>query len=207
MIDPSAPSFELVSTEGVSAQIVNQLSKHLSISRGRYLYLRASADVGNLPQIIQLVGDAVAWLPLAAFAAAYLKRLAEKSADATWDLIRKKFDRSDKSAVAFVESVTILAEARAAMAGKGAIIVGLNCPQPHWGTVVIIKDEDPIVIAEMMAKFAVNAERISSFVHNEMDSGAKPLGHVNVEFLEDGQVRLNWIDQAGFKIEERFLGK
>jgi hypothetical protein len=199
----NGPSLELVASEGADLRIVSVLSAHLNIAPGKYMFLRASADTGDLPQFIQLVGEAAAWLPLSIFAAAYLKRIAEKAADTTWDAIKRKLNRSNKDEAAFVESVSSLIDARSKLGERSALIIGLNYPESYWGTVVVIKEREEEEIARKIAMFVLNADKISELIHKEVDAGAKPLGYVYIEFPSAGHIKLHWVDNTGFVLEER----
>ena len=59
-----------------------ELGAHLEV-RGPFFYFQKSADPSLGPQLVQLIGDAGAWLPLGAAATVYLSTLAKRAADAS----------------------------------------------------------------------------------------------------------------------------
>ena len=63
---------------GEAAGIRAELSKHVKVGRPSIVF-RQSADP-TLTSLVQLLGDATAWLPLKAAAAVYLGTLAKRAA-------------------------------------------------------------------------------------------------------------------------------
>ena len=72
----------LTLTENFDAETIRaEFSKHLKVDDPKFVYLRTA----DPPSILQLLGDALSWLPLEKAAKAFLSELAKRAGNATWD--------------------------------------------------------------------------------------------------------------------------
>ncbi|HEX7726601.1 MAG TPA: hypothetical protein VF410_08600 [Rhizomicrobium sp.] len=198
------PSLEVLATRGTSLpEYKARLSRYFAVASGGHVEFRSAADPGNLPQFIKLVGDIAIWTPFVVFASAFLKRIAEKAADVTWDVFKNKLSKADRNAQAFVEVVSVLIDASADMQ-RGVAIVGLNYPHSYWGTVLVIRDQHPEEIAKSVCLFIENVKEIDKVVHDAIEAGSRTHGYVHVEFDTDAHCHVHWIDQD-FNIQKREL--
>ena len=188
---------ECFDTEDAAA-VHAALNEHLSLGQPQP-FIRRSADP-TLISFIQLVGDAAAWLPLAAastFFVSYLSTLGKHAGDATRDGIASLFKRKEVKPLADV--ATTLATAANKADGEVVIVVGLNIPNYNFGTVVIIKNGNPADVAYNLAAFVIHAEELSKTMLAEVAAGRAPLGPAVVEVQDDGSLLVKWHSQADFK--------
>ncbi|MEQ9518546.1 MAG: hypothetical protein RLN89_03805 [Parvibaculum sp.] len=201
------PQLELLLSEGFrqssSDSIAARLGKVLDIS-GPHYYVRRAADPSQLPQLIQLLGDAAAWLPLQAAASVYLSTLAKHAADATWKGISTLFKSPEVKPLA--DTAEIIAGTASDIGGEVEIFVGLNIPDKHWGTAMQIKAGNPEDIARALALFVVNADKISKMMQEEIAAGRTPFARAGIEVCDNGGLIVRWRDQ-NFVTYERKVGK
>ena len=167
-----------------------ELSKHLKVGQPRYFALM-SADPA-LPSFVQLLGDAMAWLPLYAAATAYLATLAKRAAEATWDKIANRNEVKPLTDVA-----TTLATAAARVDGKVEVTVGLNIPNEYFGTSIPIKSSDPEAVAHVLAHFVVHVEQLSKAMQDEIAAGRAPFGAPIIELQDDESLLVRWQTSDG----------
>ena len=165
-----------------------ELGKHLKVGRPIFTF-RKSADP---PSLVQLLGDATAWLPLKAAAAVYLGTLAKRAAEATWDKIATRNEVKP-----LVEVATTLATAAARVDGEVEIAVGLNIPDDHSGTSITIKSSDPEVVTRVLACFGVQVEQLSKAMQDEVAEGRRPLGRAIIELQDDESLLVRWRTRDG----------
>lgn len=177
------------------------LSAHLSLGKTRFL-VRMSADP---PSVIQLVGNAAAWLPLAAPAAVYFSTLAKRAGDASWDAIASRLKSTEARPLADV--ATTLTETSIKSAGKVEIIFGLNIPDDHFCTGVRIKDANPAAVAYNLAAFVLHVEDLEGVMLAEIEAGNAPFGQVTVDVQDAGSLLVKWRSQPGLKEHERRFSK
>jgi hypothetical protein len=201
------PQLELLLSEGFrqgsSDSITARLGKVLDIS-GPHYYVRRTADPSQLPQLIQLLGDAAAWLPLQAAASVYLGTLAKHAADATWRGISTLFKSPEVKPLA--DTAETIADAASDIGGEVEIFVGLNIPDKNWGTAMRIKAGNAEDIARALALFVVNADKISKMMQEEIAAGRIPFARAEIEVHEGDTLILKWRDQ-NFETHERKVDK
>ena len=173
---------------GEADSIRADLSKHLKVGQTSFLF-RQSVDP---PSLVQLLGDAAAWLPLSAPAAVYLATLAKKAAEATWDKIANRNDVKPLADVA-----TTLATAAARVDGEVEITTGLNIPDDRFGTSISIKSSDPEAVARVLACFIVHVEQLSKAMQDEIAAGRMPLGPAVIDLQSDGSLLVRWRTRDG----------
>ena len=122
-------------------ELRHALDEHLTIGETSYL-VRKSADP-SLTSLIQLIGDAGAWLALSAPAAVYVSVLAKHAGDATWDWLRARFKSDDLKPLAAVS--TQLAATADKVDGNVEFILNLNVPDDHWGTSITIRAREAVL--------------------------------------------------------------
>ena len=168
-----------------------ELSKHLKVGRPNLLS-HFSADPA-LPSFIQILGDAVAWLPLYAAATAYLAALAKRAGEATWD---KLFNR--KEAKPITDVATTLATVAADKDGKVRISFGLNIPDDYFGTSMFFESPDSEDVARALACFVVNVEQLSKAMQAEVAVGRVSAGPAIIELQDDESLLVRWrvLDKA-----------
>ena len=175
------------------------LSEHLALGQPRYFIYR-SADP-TLTSVIQLVGAAAAWLPLAAPAAVYLSTLARHAGDATWDGVASLFKSEEAKPLADVAKALTATANKAD--GEVEIVVGLNVPDDHFCTAVRIRDDNPAAVAYKLAAFVVHADELEGMVLGETAAGNAPFGQVTIEVQDDGSLHVKWRSQPDFKEHAR----
>lgn len=190
------PQLELLLSEGFdpssSASITARLGKVLDIS-GPHYYFRRGADPSQLPQLIQLLGDAAAWLPLQAAASVYLGTLAKHAADATWKGVSALFKSPEVKPLA--DTAETIADAASDMGGEVEIFVGLNIPDKNWGTAMRINAGSAEDVARALALFVVNADKISKMMQEEINAGRIPFARAEIEVHEGDTITVRWQDQ------------
>ena len=128
-------------------------------------------------------------------------RLGQRAADASWDAAQKLFERNEIKPLADV--ATALAQIKRALGDTTEIIVGLNIPEQNWGTVLIIREDDPVKIAYALARFIDAAENISVEMKKEVAAGRAPLGRAEITLEANGDVLIRWQSQADFSRHEK----
>lgn len=173
-----------------------ELSKYLKVSEPCVAVTRSI----DPPSFLQLLGDALDWLPLKAAAAFYLSTLAKRAGDATWDGLTALFNSKEVKPLA--EVAKTLTEAANKVNGEVTIVAGLNIPDDHFGTAISIKPGDPEEVARVLASFIVHVEQIKKAMRAEIEAGNKPLGPAFIKLQEDGSLRVSWVAQADLRRHE-----
>jgi len=196
---------EIAATPGIDQSgISSLLAQHFAVKRGGIFFVRAAVGPTELPPLIQLVGTVAAFAPLSVAATAFLTRLSEKAADASWKAIERLFSRRHKDEAAIADLASSIVKARNQMGDVGSVFFGLNFPHSHGGTVVIVSSGDARTITEAVVGFVARAEDISRVVEAEVAAGTKPSGHVRVEIDRGRVTEIHWIDQ-NFTVQVRPL--
>ena len=175
--------------------IRTELNKYLMVDRPMY-HFQESVDPAQ-PSFIQLLGEVALWSPLVIAATVYLKTLAKRAGDATWDGLASLFKSNEVKPLADV--ATCLAKAVEPVDGKATILVGLNSPDDVFGTVISTDSTDPEEIARVLASFIVHMEELSTIMQAEIEAGRTPIGRVNIELQDDGSLLVKWtmVDASG----------
>ena len=183
---------ELVLSEKFDVETIQaELSEYLKVSEPKLMLLR-SADP---PSILNLLGDAQAWLPLKAAAAVYLSTLAKRAGDATWEGLASLLKSNEVKP--FADVAKTLATAANSVDGKVTMTVGLNIPDDHFGTAISIKPDPPEQVTRiLLASFVVHVEQIEEAMRAEIEAGRTPLGGAKIELQEDGSLLVSWVAQA-----------
>ena len=186
--EKTSPSeLNLTLTEKFDAEAVRLgLSEYLSVGEPKFLGLKSAEP----PSILQLLGDALAWLPLKVAAGVYLSTLAKRAGDATWDWLGSRFSSSEMRPLANVAKT--LAKAANSVNGKATILVGLNIPDDSFGTAISIESGDPEEIARVLASFIVHVEQISKAMRAEVEAGRPPWS-AWIELQDNGSLLVSWM--------------
>ena len=188
-------------TEADAQAIRAALNRRLRVSKPEWLY-RRSIDP---PQVVQLLGAALAWQvlvkPAAAFITAFFSNLGKRASDAAWDSAAEW--KKDKDLTPLADVATTLAAATDSVGGEVIISVGLDIPDDQFGTVISTKSRDPLEVARILSSFVVRAETISDAVQAEIERGYEPLGPFVMQLEQDGSVTIRWHAMRDSKIYEK----
>ena len=165
-----------------------ELSKHLKVGQPS-IVIRRSVDP---PSLVQLLGDATAWLPLKAAAAVYLATLAKRAAEATWDKIANRNDVKPITDVA-----TTLATAAERVDGEVTISFGLNIPSDYLGTVMFFESPDSEEVARALFCFIAHVEQLSTAMQAEVAAGREPAVSAVIELQDDKSLVVRWWTRDG----------
>lgn len=188
---------ELTVTERIDTQqaqrLVTELRRHLHVDGPRTVF-RKAADPSAIPQYIQLIGDLVWWLPLLVparwFLKSYLETLGPIAAHATRDGLAALFKKEEVKPLADVAAA--LADAREARSGRVEIVIGLDIPDPHFGTALHMTQESAEEIAVPLAVFVTRADELSAVMNAEVEGGRGPLGRATITLEKDGGLTVRW---------------
>ena len=196
-------TLSVVVTRGLRSREVEDalavLGQHLEMEKPGWLH-RASAGPG-LIEVVELIGSAGAWLPLAAAAGIYFSTLAKHAGDATWDGLRSLFKSKEVKPLADVANA--LASITQTTESRVEIDVGLNVPSDDITTCVTIRSTNPEEIARQIAVFVVRAEALATTIKAEINAGEELIGHVRVEVERDGSLIIQWQTLPDGKLNER----
>ena len=188
-------------TEADAQAIRAALNRQLRVSEPEWLY-RRSIDP---PQVVQLLGAAVAWQilvkPAAAFITAFFSNLGKRASDAALDSAAEW--KKDKDLTPLADVATTLAAATDSVGREVVISVGLDIPDDTFGTVISTKSRDPLEVARILSSFVVRAETISDAVQAEIERGYEPLGPFVMKLEQDGSVTIRWRALRDSKIYEK----
>jgi hypothetical protein len=204
------PQLELTVTEQIDARqaqrLATELRRHLEVD-GPYTFFRKGADPSAIQQCIQLIGDAAEWAillpPAKWFLKPYLETLGPIAAHATRDGLAALFKRKEVKPLA--EVVTSLANARGASSGHVDIVVGLDIPDPHFGTALHITANSAEEIAHALAVFVTKANELSTMMKAEVAASRAPLGGALITLEKDGSLTVRWRSKDFAEHEKRML--
>lgn len=189
---------DVIATEGVEPQSVQQFAdavgRHLPVGETS-TYCRKAFDP-ELKQYIQLIGDLAFWAPLAIPAAAFFTQLASRTADDFYSTAKEWLSKERPDALSDIaQSISVI---KSKSGSKASVLVGLDVPDPNWGTALEIDATDPTKIILQLAKFSQNMERIHDVVSEAIADGHGPLGRGQVAFLDDGTIEVRWMSQKDY---------
>ena len=164
--------------------------------------MRRSADLA-LTALIEVIGSAADWLPLKAAATAYLAKLGIHAADATRNVLRSRFGRTEAKPLA--EVANALATTANTVEGRVEIEVGVNIPDDHFGTCLSIEAREPEEIARCLAALIVRIETISEEMQAEIDAGRGPLGAARIKMCDDDSVLITWVRRSDGRVCEKHI--
>jgi hypothetical protein len=199
---------ELTVTERIdpqrAQQLATELREHLEVADPTFVR-RYSDDPAAIPQYIQLVGHVVPWLalllPAKWFLKPYLETLGQIAAHATHDGLAALFKKKEVKPLA--EVAAALADAREASGGRIDILVGLDIPDPHFGTALRITANGAEEIAYALAVFVTHANELSTLMKAEIEAGRAPLSGARVTLEEDGGLTVRWVTNDFAEHEKR----
>lgn len=184
-----------------SERLAEALGERLKIGQLRG-YLRLS-DPSVLDPLIVLLGRWEAWAVLSAAAVAtygkgFLKRLAQRNADALADRWRGVSKRKQAEPIRGVAES--LATARTADGRSPVILVGVPTPgDSSWGAVMRIGPGGHEDVARDLALFALHVKQIDDEVFAAAEAGKAPVGPMQIEERSDGALWISWqwVDREG----------
>ena len=154
--------------------------------------IRLRAD--SPPSILELMAQAAVWTPLAVAATAFLKKIAEHTADEIWanrQLIA--FWLKERTVHPFHALCDLLHEMRDRSSDDGYIGVGIPLPDHYFGTRIILDEATAEEMAVKLALFIAHAEDIQIAVRTLGDDEDAPLGPVFIEVSKEGTLSLTWM--------------
>lgn len=154
-----------------------------------------------LRQFIHAVAQCQLWHEaLGASAAIFVNRLGTRAFDIAWDEADHLLAWPDVAPLARMAMAFALA--KESLAQGSSLVIGLNIPNDRFGTVVVTEDSRPVKIAYRIARFVVQAERISQIIQRAMATGETPRGPALLTFGDDGGVRITWNSRADMRGHE-----
>jgi hypothetical protein len=197
---------ELTFTEGVDPQqaqrLATELRRHLAVD-GPHPVLRR-ADPSTISQFIQLLGSHDAWLlllPASWFFKPYLATLGPIAAQATRDGLAALFKKKEVKPLA--EVATALADVKKARTGHVELFVGLDIPDPQFGTALRITSDSAEEIARAVAAFVTHAEKLSTLMMEEVAANRAPLSGAHILLKADGSLTVQWLSRDFANHEKR----
>ncbi len=174
------PQLELTVTEGIEIQqaqrLATELRRHFEVD-GPQPYFSQGRPVHNPPihsADWSCCGLAAVALSAKWFLKPYLETLGPIAADATRDALAALFKKKEVKPLADV--ATALADAREASSGRVEIVVGLDIPDPHFGTALRITKDTAEEITYELAVFVTHADELSVTMKAEVEGGRAPTG-------------------------------
>lgn len=161
------------------------------------------ADIGTIPQIIQIVGDLAAWLPLASAATVYLNTIAKHLADATWNSMSSKTKIAPNDPIEEITAALAHASKSHAIAPK--IVLSLSFSGHHSKASLVLPNSDTLEMARNISRFIVHMEHINELMEIKINSEKDQFGDAIIELHADGSVILSWRTEDWKKHEKRFL--
>ena len=175
-----------------------RIGEHLTVGEPRFLF-RKSADP-SLTSILQILGDAAAWLPLRISATVFLSTIAKRAADATWDSLAALLKSKEVKPLSDVTNS--LATVSNMVDGNVEVLIGLNIPDDHSGTAMLIETNSTVEVAYMLAQFVVHADQLAKAMQLEIEKGDVPLGPAKIQLQDDGSLLVKWRSQSDLKNHE-----
>ena len=193
----------ITSTEGiddaVGQNLASQLGQVMEVSEPQ-TYWRRAADP-QIQQFIQLIGSVETWqaLKFAAYAVVAIAgtRLTQHITDDLWAAIKNRLKRDDTKPMEI--AAASLSQAAHAMPDRTRIYIGIDVPEPNFGTVLEIAGRNPEEIAVQLAHFVLSVDEIHMEVAEAVAKGDGPLGQGTISLAVDGEVQVQWVAQSDFK--------
>lgn len=174
--------------KAASDRLRKTLAVHAPVGEPQ-LSLRKSVD-SYLPALIELIAIVAVWRVLLPAAAAYLERLAEHAADATWEAVRSRLQQTEAEPVA--EIATALVDTASTVATDVEVRLTLRLLGEHFGPGLVIVGRDPEKFVRCLSTFVVHTERIQQELQVAIDGDRRPFGEPQVALADDGGVVLIW---------------
>jgi len=194
-------SREFAQEEAACDRLRQTLAVHAPVGE-RQLLFRKSADP-HLPALIQLVAVVAVWRILVPAAEAYLKRLAELAADATWKALRSHIKQTRAEPIA--EIATVLADT-ASNVGTGVDVRFTLClPGERSSPGLVIDGQGPETLARCLSNFVVHSERIQQELQAATADGRQLIGEPRVALADDGGVILTWAYADGTECRKHII--
>jgi hypothetical protein len=190
-----ANEFRVVASEDIPEAALDRLAAEWAaigtFSTPERILMRSAEP----PTIVQVVGGLLAWTtPLKLAAAAFTTSIGKHAGDDLW---------KNKAAIGKaikLQSTQILYNASGALVNVGSSIprpiqlaVGLNFPDPHFGSTFSLTPGSREDAAAKIAALVLKAERIQDLLADHEAKGAGPIGPVRLELEGSGDVEITWL--------------
>ena len=189
-------------TKDIPQEIVNDLRKEFDIKEEPVLVEYKS---GTDPSLIQIIAEIIEWLAIFKEAATvFLIELSKEEAKDFYKNKDKIFKALKLAIVSPLKRISrVLSKVKKKLPDKTNIIIGIPIPNYYLGTILSIDSKQEEEIAWAVANFIVRIESISEFIKEISSSELKPLGPLNLILLEDGNIKLTWMDQQNMNNHEK----
>ena len=193
----------ITSTEGIDSAVghdlADRLGQFMEVSEPQ-TYERKAADP-QIQQFIQLIGSIETWqaLKYAAYAIVAVAgtRLTQHITDDLWTAIKARLKGKDTQPIAI--SAAALSEAAHVMPDRSCLYIGIDVPEPNFGTVLEITGRRPEEIAVQLATFVLSADEIHAEVAEAVAKGDGPLGRGTITLTAEGEIQVRWMAESDFK--------
>ena len=185
------------------SQLEADLRQVLNITQSRVMTQKSY----GIPELIQIVLDAVEWIsPLKAAAAFFIfhlgrflssfeKKLGEKAAETAWENreeIKEKLKETAAKPLGLVASA--IARAKRSSSNQTYVRIGLPIPNDYFATLLSVDGDDEVSIAVTIAFFVLKAEEIEETIKRE--SREKGIaGGVKLHLEPGGSFVAQWDDE------------
>ena len=155
------------------------------------------------PSFIQIMGEALQWLPLLKVATTVF--LAQLAKEAATDIYKHKQHigraLTNAGAAPLRLVAAALKKARDSSPRRPGLFIGVPLPDDHFGTALSLPGDSEEEIASLVARFVVRVQAIEQLIQAEISAGRSPLGRVQVIPKGTEGFLLRWLDQE-FGIHE-----
>jgi hypothetical protein len=146
---------------------------------------------------IQLMGEAIDWLPLKIAATVFLSRLAQELAS---DAYRHKASVAKLLGETACAPIRVaaggLVRARLDTPGQPGVVLGLSIPDDFFGTALSLDATSEEATAVLLTRFIASAQSIEDTIKAEVATGQRPMGRVMVIPVATGGFTLTWLDHS-----------
>jgi hypothetical protein len=189
-------------TKDIPRDVVNYLRDELDIKEEPRLAMHKSESA---PSFLQIIGEIIQWLdPLKVAATAFLLELSREAAK---DVYKNKAKIIKALKVATVTSLNhfseVLSRIKKNLPSRTKVAISIPIPDNFFGTTLLIESDKEEEIAWAIANFIVRIEAISKFIKKISESELKPFAPLHLTLLEDGNLKLTWMDQKNMEMHEK----
>jgi len=177
----------------------------LGVPRRQRVYQRSA----TVPELFQLLLDAVGWVTLLKGASLYLlyqaghfiksfsETLGEKAGDRVWDG-RDEIARrlGDAAARPIFVVARALGRAKRSLSPRSRVRVGITVDATDFGAVIDISTSDDVAIAVLVATLVLNAEALAEALTLEIGD-RRVLGGIRLSVTSRGGILAEWADDDG----------
>jgi hypothetical protein len=193
---------KILITKDIPQEIVNDLRREFDIKEEPVLVEYKS---GTNPSLIKIIAEIIEWLDyLKVPATVFLIELSKEAAKDFYKNKAKIFKALKLAIVSPLKRISrVLSKVKKKLPDQTKIIIGIPIPNNYFGTSLSIDSKQEEEIAWAVANFIVRIESISEFIKEISSSELKPLYPLNLILLEDGNIKITWMDQQNMNIHEK----